>query len=143
MLASDYIVSQLCTLMYNESHEDVLLGMTVCGLIVRNRMVAGWEDGSWLRLIQKHDSFHFPADKTPRALKLGDPHHDQLFKRCLAVAENIYNGRERDITAGPDGVGAKWYGRLNACSEEFKEKIVRRMGDHAMISTIGRNSCFL
>jgi hypothetical protein len=142
MLASDYVVSQLATLMFNESHEDALLGMTVCGLIVRNRMVAGWEDGSWLRLIQKHDSYHFPTDKTPRSLKLGDPHHDQMFKRCLAVAENIYKGMERDITASHDKQGALWYGRLNGCSEEFKEKIVRRMSDHPMIATIGRNSCF-
>jgi hypothetical protein len=142
MQASDYVISQLATLMFNESHEDLLLGMTLCGLVVRNRMVAGWEDGSWLRLMQKHDSFHFPADKTPRALKLGDPHHDMLFKRCLAVAENIYLGRERDITADIKGNGALWYGRLNICSEEFKEKIVRRMADHAMIATIGRNACF-
>ncbi len=137
MLASEYTISQLATLMFNESHEDLLLGMTLAGLIVRNRMVAGWEDGSWLRLIQKHDSYHFPADKTPRALKLGDPHHDQLFKRCLAVAENIYNGRERDICEG-----SLWYGRLNSCSEEFKEKIVRRLSDHPMVATIGRNACF-
>ncbi len=137
MQASEYFISALATLMFNESHEDLLLGMTLCGLVVRNRMVAGWEDGNWLRLIQKHDTYHFPADKSPRALKLGDPHHDMLFKRCLAVAENIYHGRERDITEG-----ALWYGRLNACSEEFKEKIVRRMSDHAMIATIGRNACF-
>lgn len=143
MVPSDYVISALATLMYNESHDDLLLGMTLCGLIVRNRVVAGWEDGQWLRLIQKHDSFHFPADKTPRHLKFGDPHHDPLFKRCLAVAESIYNGRERDITADPHGNGAKWYCRLNKCSEEFKEKIVRRMSDHAMIATIGRNACFL
>jgi hypothetical protein len=137
MVPSDYVVSALATLMFNEPQDDLLLGMTTCGLIVRNRVVAGWEDGSWLRLIQKHDSFHFPADKSPRFLKLGDPHHDMLFKRCLATAENIYNGRERDITEG-----ALWYGRLNSCSEEFKEKIVRHMSDHAMIATIGRNACF-
>jgi hypothetical protein len=142
MVASDYVVSILATLMWNESHEDLILGMTLCGLVVRNRMVAGWEDGDWLRLIQKHDSYHFPTDKTPRAMKHGNPHHDMLFKRCLAVAENIYHGRERDITADPAGNGALWYGRLTACSEEFKEKIVRRMSDHNMIATIGRNACF-
>ena len=136
MVPSDYVVSALATLMYNESHEDLLLGMTVCGLIVRNRMIAGWEDGQWLRLIQKHDSWHF-ANAEPRVLKLGDPHHDQLFRRCLAVAENIYNGRERDITEG-----ALWYGRLNECSDGFKEKIVRQMPDHPMVATVGRNSCF-
>jgi len=137
MVPSDYVVSALATLMFNESHEDLLLGMTVCGLVVRNRVVAGWEDGQWLRLIEKHDQFHFPVDKTPRVMKLGNPHHDQIFRRCLATAENIFNSKERDITEG-----ALWYGRLNEVSDEFKEKIVRQMDAHPMVATIGRNACF-
>jgi hypothetical protein len=136
MVPSDYIVSALATLMFNESHEDLLLGMKVCGLVVRNRLLAGWESGQWLPLIEKHDFWHFD-NKPPRVLKLGNPYHDQLFRRCLAAAESIYNGRERDITEG-----ALWYGRLNECSDEFKEKIVRQMGDHAMIATVGRQACF-
>ncbi len=136
MVPSDYVVSQLANIMWNESHEDLLLGMTLCGLVVRNRQLAGWEDGQWLRLIQKHDTYRFD-NAEPRVMKLGDPHHDQMFRRCLATAENIYAGRERDITEG-----ALWYGRLNECSEQFKEKIVRQMANHPMIATIGRNACF-
>jgi len=137
MVPSDYVVSALATLMWNESHDDLLLGMTMCGLIVRNRVNAGWEDGQWLRLIERHDQYHFRDDKNPRILKLGNPHNDMMFRRCLAAAENIYNNRERDITEG-----ALWYGRLNECSEEFKTKIVRQMSDHPMVATIGRNACF-
>lgn len=137
MVPSDYVVCQLANLMWNQSHEDLLLGMTMCGLVVRNRMLAGWENGQWLRLIENHENYNFPADKTPKVLKMGDPHNDQLFRRCLAVAENIYNARERDITEG-----ALWYCRLNECSEEFKEKIVRHMDQHPMVATIGRNTCF-
>jgi len=137
MVPSDYTVSALATLMWNESHDDLLLGMTVCGLIVRNRVMAGWEDGQWLRLIEKHDMYNFPADKTKRVMKLGNPHHDNMFRRCLAVAENIYAGRERDICEG-----ALWYCRLNECSDEFRDKIVRHMDEHPMVATIGRQSCF-
>jgi hypothetical protein len=141
MIPSDYVVSQLATLMWNESHDDLLLGMTVCGLIVRNRMLAGWENGQWLKLIEKHDFWHF--DNSPaRVLKFGDPHNNQLFRRCLAVADNIYNGRERDITADPFGSGALWYCRLSDSSEEFREKIIRDPTNHPMIATIGRTSCF-
>lgn len=136
MVPSDYVVSALSTLMWNESHDDLLLGMQVCGLIVRNRMLAGWEDGQWLRLIEKHDFWRFD-DQPARVLKLGDPHNNQLFRRCLAVAQNIYDGKERDITEG-----ALWYCRLSECSQDFKEKITRQMQDHPMVSTIGRNSCF-
>lgn len=136
MLPSDYVVSALATLMYNEPHDDLVLGMTLCGLVVRNRVLAGWESGQWLRLIEVHDKYRFDG-KPPRVLKFGDPHHDLLFRRCLAIAENIYNGKERDISEG-----ALWYGRLNECSDEFKEKICRQMSDHPMVATIGRNACF-
>ena len=142
MVPSDYCISALATLMWNESHEDKILGMQVCGLIVRNRVLAGWESGQWLTLISNHDKYHLRGDSEPRVMKLGDPHHDDMFRRCLAIAENIYNGRERDITADHEGNGALWYGKLNECSEEFKEKIVRQMQAHPMISTIGRISCF-
>jgi hypothetical protein len=137
MVPSDYVISALATLMYNESHDDLLLGMTLCGLVVRNRVQAGWENGQWLQLITKHDLYHFPVDNSPRVMKLGDPHNDQIFRRCLATAESIYSNRERDITEG-----ALWYCRLNECSDEFKEKIVRQMPNHPMVATIGRNSCF-
>jgi hypothetical protein len=142
LVPSDFTVSCLATLMWNESHEDKILGMQVCGLIVRNRVLAGWENGQWLTLIANHDKYHFPKEATTRVMKLGDPHHDSTFRRCLAIAENIYNGRERDITADHEGNGALWYCRLNECSDEFKEKIVRQMQVHPMISTIGRISCF-
>ena len=144
MVPSDYVVSALATLMWNEPHDDALLGMLLCGLIVRNRVLAGWEDGQWLRLIESHDKYHFRTGEK-RILKLGNPHHDAMFRRCLAGAENIYNGRERDITAQPTeigGGGALWYCRLNDCTDEFKEKIVRDPQSHPMIATVGRQSCF-
>ena len=141
MIPSDYVVSALATLMWNESHEDLLLGMKVCGLVVRNRMLAGWENGQWLKLIEKHDFWRFD-NKPPRVMTYGDPHNNQMFRRCLAAAENIYNGKEMDITADIFGAGSLWYCRLNDCSDEFKEKIVHDLGNHPMIATIGRNSCF-
>ena len=145
MVPSEYLICALATLMWNQSHEDAILGMTVAGLVVRNRMNAGWEDGQWIRLIEKHESFNMPDEGTPpRVMKLGDPYHDQMFRRCLAIAENIYNGRERDITDvgkfGPGG--ALWYCRLNECSEKFKETILHHMDQHPLIATVGRTSCF-
>ena len=145
VVPSDYLICQLANTMWSESHDDGVLGMTVCGLIIRNRMLAGWEDGQWLRLIEKHDSFNMPDEGTPpRVMKLGDPHHDPLFRRCLAIAENIYNGRERDITdIGNGGVGgALWYCKLNECSEKFRDTIVRHLDQHPLIASVGRISCF-
>lgn len=143
MVPTDYVVSCLATLMFNEPVEDALMGYTLCGLIVRNRVLAGWEGGNWLTLISKHDLFSANPPETPRVLKFGDPQHNTVFRRTLAVAENIYNGREKDISEG-----ALWYGRLDTCAYHFKETIVRPQNittglqEHAMVAKVGAQMCF-
>lgn len=143
MTPSDYVVSALATLMFNEPKEDGLLGYTACGLIIRNRVLAGWHGGNWLTLISKHDIFSANPPAVPRVFVLGDPNHDRIFQRCLGIAENIFNGREKDITEG-----ALWLGRLDQCSEWFKENIVRPrnietgLQEHPMVAKIGLQMCF-
>jgi hypothetical protein len=142
--ASDYITSCLATRMYSEPKDDGLLGYTACGLVIRNRVVAGW--GQWLDLIAKHDKFSANPDVI-RPLIFGDPNHDTIFRRCLGIAETIYAGRERDLTEG-----ALWYCRLEDCSDDFKERIIRPqqipnedgfiVPAHAMVAKIGRQMFF-
>lgn len=144
MVPSDYVVSALATLMWSEPHDDHLLGMTACGLVVRNRKMAGWSGGDFLTLIRNHDKYSANPPKTPRVLVFGDPNRDDLFRRCLAKADMIYQGREKDITADADsGRGALWYGRLNDCSDWFRDNIVRQMQDHPMVATVGMQKFFL
>lgn len=151
MTPADYIVSCLSTRMYSEPKDDSLLGFTACGLVIRNRVMAGW--GPWLTLIMNHDKYSAKPDE-PRALVFGDPDHDTIFRRCIGIAENIYAGREKDICEG-----ALWYGRLDDCSEDFKERIVRpqkfiddmeypqrdqsrEIQQHEMVAKIGRQMFF-
>src|SRR5258708_18359659 len=142
MIPADYVVCSLANLMFNEPKEDHILGMTACGLIVRNRVISGWEGGQWLKLIQNHDKYSANPPANPRVMVLGDPNHDPIFRRCLGIAESIFMGRERDITADNEGRGALWYGRLNECSDWFKENIVRQPQDHPMVATIGLQKFF-
>lgn len=142
MVPADYVVSALATLMFNEPKDDGLPGMIACGLIVRNRVLRGWEGGQWLKLIQNHDKYSANTLDIPRVLVFGDPSHDTIFRRCLGIAESIYLGRERDITADPEGNGSLWYGRLDKCSDWFRDNIVRQPQDHPMIATIGLQKFF-
>lgn len=146
MVATDYVICALATLMGNEPKEDALMGMTLCGLIVRNRQVAGWDGGNWLTIIDKHDLYSansiYPG-VARRVLTFGDPQRDSLFRRCLGVAENIFSGREKDISEG-----GLWYGRLDNCSEDFKERIVQPknpvtgLQEHPMVAKVGAQMCF-
>lgn len=138
MVPSDYVKSQIATLMFNESHDDLIIGMTAAGLVLRNRVQAGWEGGNWLKLIETFDKYHFYPDAVePRVMKLGNPYGDDLFRRILAIAEVIFDGREKDITCG-----ALYYGRLDRCSEDFKRKIVRQPEAHPRIATVGLKQFF-
>lgn len=143
MIPSDYVICSLATLMFNEPKDDLLLGYTACGLVVRNRKLAGWHGGDWMTVIKNHDKYSANQLSEPRVLQFGDPNRDEWFRRCLAKAEMIFNGNERDITADHTGKGALWYGRLDQCSEWFKENIVRNTNDHPMIATIGLQKFFL
>ena len=142
MVPADYLISALATLMWNEPKDDHLQGMVACGLVVRNRKIAGWSGGDWLEIIRNHDKYSANPTDALRHLKFGDPNRDDVFRRCLAKAEQIYNGNERDITADPEGKGSLWYGRLDQCSDWFKENIVRNPQDHPMIATIGIQKFF-
>jgi hypothetical protein len=133
MTPGDYVVSNLANLMYSEPEDDALLGYQACGFVVRNRVLAGWEGGDWLSVIQKHDTYSANPPAGDRVLRLGNPHYNMEFRRVLSMAEAIYNGRERDITEG-----ALWYGRLNNASPWFKENVIQRFGP--AVATIGKQS---
>lgn len=143
MLASDYIICALATLQLNEPKDDGILAYTCCGLLVRNRVLAGWDGGDWMKAIQDYDKYTGNPPKTPRVLKWGDPIRDDRFRRCLGIATNIYEGREKDIT-----FGALRGARLDQCSEEFAEKIVRPKDPltglqlHPRVAQVGKSSYF-
>ena len=123
MIVSEVVIVYLANLMFNEPKEDGVMGQRACGLVVRNRVNAGWENGNWISLIQNHDKYSsLPgySSGAPRYMAMGDPIRDENFRRCLEIAANIYNGIEKDITKG-----ALRYARLDRCSEEFAAKIIR------------------
>jgi Cell Wall Hydrolase len=149
MITSDVIVVYLANLMFNEPTADGVLGQRACGLVVRNRVNAGW--GDWIKMIQEHDKYSANAPTSlsdRRNMVIGDPIRDENFRRCLEIAANIYNGIEKDITKG-----ALRYARLDKCSEEFAEKVVRptRVNPengctelvHNRVATIGQQQFFI
>ena len=120
MLASDVICVYLANLMWNEPKDDGILGQTACGLMVRNRVLAGWDGGDWVAAVRNYDKHTANPPAALRALVFGDPIRDDKFRRVLAIATNIYSGFEKDIT-----YGALRCARLDQCGEEFAAKIVQ------------------
>lgn len=141
MLASDYIVAALATLMQNTQGKDSFQGGTCQGLLVRNRVLAAWEGQNWIKLIQDHAKYSgTPLDAS---IVWGDPIRDDKFRRWLGIANNIYEGREKDII-----YGATRGCILNECTEEFAERIIRPKDPvygtqlHPRVAQVGRWSFF-
>ena len=123
MVASDYVIFCLASLAWDEylrRPDDLFLGMTCTMLLTRNRVLAGWEGQNWIKLIQDFDKYSANPPKEPRVLQFGDPIRDDRFRRCLAIANSVYEGREKDIICG-----ATRACRLAECSEDFANKIIR------------------
>lgn len=143
MIASDVVCVYLANLMWNEPKDDGILGQTACGLMVRNRVLAGWDGADWFASIRNYDKYSATPSATPRPLVWGDPTRDDKFRRCLAIAVNIYGGMEKDIT-----MGAVRCARLDQCGEEFIAKIVQAkdpntgMQVHPRVAQVGLRAFF-
>jgi hypothetical protein len=144
MIVSDVIIVYLAQLMFNEPKSEGVNGQRACGLVVRNRVNAGW--GDWIQQIREFEKYS--GSTIPRTKEMGDPIRDENFRRCLEIAANIYNGIEKDITKG-----ALRYARLDRCSEEFAAKIIRPTKENPengcielvnnRVATIGQQTFFL
>lgn len=139
MLPSDYVVSALADLMWNDQ-EDGTPGMIARGLLVRNRVMAGWNGGDWIKNIEDFNPESFSPPTPLRTVRHGDPYRSKLFIHVLAKAAAIYEGREGVGKADPIE-GAMWSARLNECSQEFAAKIVRGP-NHQYVATVGRRQFF-
>ena len=146
MLAADCIVVYLANTMWAEQGDDLFNGMLGCGLVIRNRILAGWDANDWVSAIQKNHLYSANPGEVPMMWVLGDPIRNDRFRRCLGMATSIYEGREKDITQG-----ATRYCELNNISDEFAERIIRPTITHPdgtitqvrpRIAQIGKRSYF-
>jgi len=132
--------------MWENQGEDLFNGMLGAGLVIRNRILAGWDANDWVSAIQKNHSYSANPDAPVKMWTLGDPVRNDRFRRCLGMATSIYEGREKDITQN-----ATRYCELNSVSEEFANKIIRPQITHPdgtitqvhpRVAQIGKRSFF-
>lgn len=134
---SDFTKSVLALLMWREDGSDGVQGMTAVGLVVRNRVNAGWNGGDWLAVMEAHDkssSVEHGDLNVIRWPNLRDPR----FQAVLTKADGIYDGDEDDITGG-----ALYYADLAVTiTPWFTESILRQPESHPRIGTVGRQTFF-
>jgi hypothetical protein len=136
MTSTDYVKAILATIMWREDSEDGLQGMIACGLVIRNRVRAGWNGGQWLEVMNAHDQFAgvIAAPGPARWPDVRDP----KFQQVLWKVDAIFDGTELDITKG-----ALYYAHLHlANSPWFLENITGRLDAHPRVATVGQQTFF-
>jgi hypothetical protein len=109
--------------------------MTAVGLVVRNRVMAGWNGGDWCAVMEAHQKFSGTTDlvDTIRWPDVRDPR----FQAVLLKVDSIYDGTAPDITNG-----ALYYANLAfANSQWFLTNIVQNPA-HPRLGTVGQQTFF-
>ena len=100
MNIDSYIKSVLATLMWREDRGDQLQGMTACGLVVRNRVKAGWDGGDWVAVMTKHNQYSSMSVLGDSQTVVWGDYSDPLFEKVLYRVDDIYDGIYDDFTEG-------------------------------------------
>jgi hypothetical protein len=134
----DYVKGILATPMWREDRGDALQGMTACGLVVRNRVKAGWHGGDWIAVMSAHNQYSSMSVVGDTQTVVWGDTSDPLFQRVLWKVDDIYSGKELDITEG-----ALYYANLNTMNSPwFKENIVGNPEAHPIVASVGKHKFF-
>ena len=138
MDSSSYIRALLATFCWNEPHEDALNGFIGAGLVISNRVRAGWSGGDWLAVLKSAPLFSYRAlPLNPPPLTFGDI-RNPIFQKILQRVDTIFSGSELDFTKG-----ALYYARLNEITSEwFRQEILGHLDLHPRIADAGQLTFF-
>lgn len=140
MTNDEYTKSILATLCWREDRSDALQGMVACGLVVRNRVKAGFYGGDWIQVMCAHNQYSSMSvvgdSQSIIYGDLRDPPAPKMRRKLMQKVETIYAGTEPDITDG-----SLYYGNLvNVTSGWFKTEILGKLAQHPRVATIGRQT---
>lgn len=145
--------AQVAAFCYRQArHTGSVDCMKAVAWVLRNRLKAGWGDGTWLRLMNAHGQ----VAGNDQAMSAEFDQNDRLLQMLVRDIDDIYLGTADDDTrricdgfaglSGRDGLvtrgerpqPALYYQFINLPAREwFTENIIRKPQDHPQIATIG------
>jgi spore germination cell wall hydrolase CwlJ-like protein len=138
MTTPDFIKAMLAVLMWREDSGDGVQGMTAVGLVVANRVRAGWNGGDWCAVMAAHNQFSsMVIEGDPNTIRWPDT-RDPKFQLVLGKVDTIYDGTEYDTTDG-----ALYYANLSTMNSAwFRTNIVAKPEEHPRVGTVGAQTFF-
>jgi hypothetical protein len=101
--------------------------------VIRNRVRAGWGDGTWLSVIESHHNVDGNTIPQPRILDS----QDRPLQLLLRDIDDIYNGTSSDLTQNVIQ-DALYFQAVDLPPRQwFVEHIVRKPTEHERIAQVG------
>lgn len=142
MNLSTFERAQVAAFAFREaSHTGSLDCMKAVCYVLRNRIKAGWGDGSWLNILASHPHVAGNEPAEPREMKPSD----RLLQLLVRDIDDIYLQQEYDdnlrrVVCGddPPKTAALYYAFVNRPIRPwFAENIVRMNQDHPHSGNVG------
>ena len=146
-----YERAQVAAFAYNEArYTGQLECMRAICFVLRNRVKAGWGDGSWLSVLE---TSWVVAGNEPRPSKPEEPvsSTDRLLQLIVRDVDDIYLGQDRldDDTRriclgdNPPKTAALYYAFVDRPIRDwFQVNIIRETGEHPHMGNIGTMMLF-
>lgn len=144
--------AQVAAFAYREAHASGSFdAMRAICFVLRNRVKAGWGDGTWLSILESAGIVSADDYKTSEVLEAASGGQglssDRLLQMMVRDIDDIYLGQERlddnvrRVVCGDDPKEkryALYYCFANRTPRPwFTDNIIRQAGDHAQIGTVG------
>jgi hypothetical protein len=131
MTTDDFIKSIIALALWREDRGGGLDGMIAVGCCLANR-VKDWKQ-SWQQVLEgKNQLSSMTVKGDPETIVYPDT-RDPLFIKLLAAINDIYGGRQKDLTNG-----SHWYANPAAITSGwFKENIVDQPAVHPVTARVG------
>lgn len=142
MTVADFEMALASLLAWREERSNGSNGMLAVLFVLRNRVKAGWHEGSWTRNIDAHNQFSSIS-------VLGDSQtiaypdvRDPQFLQILQAVDSVYEGNRVDNLSN----GALYYADLASPGYTkggwFQRNIIEHPDLHPRVATVGTTTYF-
>jgi hypothetical protein len=145
MQGSEFVKSLLALRAYRDAASEGLTGMLAVCFVYRNRVNAGWWDGSWVEVLKHHKDVS--AYESQNETDIPDP-RNYAFQCLLQEIDGIFNGtREDDISTPKTSILAVklkpfYFANLDQIDREWFLTEISRNPEHKRMSQVGGLTLF-
>lgn len=141
MTVADFEKALGALLAWREERSNGVNGMLAVLFVVRNRAKAGWNQGSWSKIIEAHNQFSsMSVVGDSQTVAYPDP-RDPQFLSILQLVDQVYDDTKQDALT----TGALYYADMNSPAYNkggWFDRNIAQSPEHPRVAQIGTTTYF-